>query len=358
MVLGKTVNAEKLDQYLRERTAKGQFSGVVLISRGPEALFAGSYGFANRGCKTPNTMATRFDTASITKLFTAVATLQLVDRGDFNLDQPVIPFLELTDTVISRAVTVRQLLTHTSGIGDDAEEEEGEDYSALWVSKPNYSVTKTRDFLPQFIHKPANFPPGEGCRYCNCGYVLLGLMIEKTTGLSYRDYVRENVFKKAGMSEADFFWMNQVNENVAEGCDPVKDKDGKIIGWEKNIYAFPPVGSPDGGAYVTAYDLVKFIRSLQAGELLSPSWTRDFFTPQVYYQARENWTLRYGYGLVFYEYPAGKLAFFQKEGINPGCSGYLRVYPERDLIVVILSNMADGVWEPIWNVHDLLIAKA
>jgi CubicO group peptidase (beta-lactamase class C family) len=103
-----------------------------------------------------------------------VATLQLVERGAFGLDTSVIGYLELEGTTISPAVTPYHLLTHTSGIADDADEEAGERYEDLWVSQPNYSVTETADHLSHFVTKPPNFAPGQGCRYCNCGYVLLG----------------------------------------------------------------------------------------------------------------------------------------------------------------------------------------
>ena len=102
----------------------------------------------------------------------------------------MIDFLGLEATSISHDVNVFHLLTHTSGIGDDVEEEDGELYEDFWKTRPNYMVTGTADFLPQFIHRPANFPPGQGCRYCNCSFVLLGLMIEKVAGIPYRDYVR------------------------------------------------------------------------------------------------------------------------------------------------------------------------
>ena len=113
-----------------------------------------------------------FNTASVTKLFIAVATLQLIERGLLAFDTPVIDFLGLQETSITRPVNVFHLLTHTSGIADDAEEESGEDYADIWKTRPNYAVTETADFLPQFAHKPPNFPPGQGCRYCNCSYVL------------------------------------------------------------------------------------------------------------------------------------------------------------------------------------------
>jgi CubicO group peptidase (beta-lactamase class C family) len=176
--------------YLRDLEARDAFSGVVRITVGDEERFAGAYGLASRAWGVRNTLDTRFDTASITKLFTAVATLQQVDAGAFGLDTGAVGYLGLEGTTISPDVTVRHLLTHTSGIGDDADEEAGESYEAVWQGRPNYSVLEAADFLPQFVNRPPNFAPGQGCRYNNCGYVLLGLMVEQATGRSYRDVVQ------------------------------------------------------------------------------------------------------------------------------------------------------------------------
>ena len=304
--------------------------------------FIKAYGFASRSWGIPNTLDIRFDTASITKLFTAVATLQLIDQGHITFDTSVINFLGLTGTTISPEVTVYQLLTHTSGIGDDVEEEEGENYEDLWRTKPNYSIKETADFLPQFIHKPPNFPPGQGCRYCNCSFVLLGLLIEKVSGLGYRDYVRQHIFAPAGMADSDFFRMDHVQSNVAEGCDPIRDDDGSIIAWKKNIYSYPPIGSPDGGAHVTSGDLDRFLRAVQSGRFLSPELTTAFFTPQVHYRDKEGWTMQYGYGLWFYVADDGRIVCCQKEGINAGTSGIIRYFPEQDINVVqLLPQLID-----------------
>ena len=288
-------------------------------------------------------------------MFTAVATLQLIDQKHLTFDTGVVDFLNLQDTVISKDVTVFHLLTHSSGIGDDADEEAGESYEALWKNKPNYSVTETADFLPQFIHKPPNFPPGQGCRYCNCGYVLLGLLIEKASGMKYRDYVRQNIFAKAGMLHSDFFRMDRVHENVAEGSDPLRDEAGHLVGWKKNIYSYPPIGSPDGGAHVTANDLDRFLRAVKAGELLSPDMTKAFFTPQVHHRAMESGTEKYGYGLEFLVNRDGQVVFCGKDGINAGVSGIIRHYPKEDLNVVLLSNMEDGVWKPVRVIHEMVV---
>lgn len=346
-----------LNHYFHDLENQDLFSGVVLITQGESHLYSGAFGYANRTWQVKNTPATRFDTASITKLFTSVATLQMIDQGAFNFETPVIDFLGLKDTAISKEVNVFQLLTHTSGIGDDCEEEDGEVYEDLWRTKANYSVTKTSDFLPQFIHKHVNFPPGRGCRYCNCSYVMLGLMIEKMSGMTYRDYVRQNIFAKARMHDSDFFRLDRVNEKVAEGSDPLMNEKGETIGWKKNIYSFPPIGSPDSGAHVTASDLDLFIRAVGSGRLLSPEPSAAFFTPQVHYRDTGEWKLMYGYGLKFYLDSSDKVVCSQKEGINAGVSGLIRHYPEQDINIVLLSNMEGGVWDPIWVIHDLLISE-
>jgi len=151
-----------LDEYFRHRAAQDLFSGAALITQGAARLFAGAYGYASRAWDVPNKLDTRFDTASVTKLFTAIATLQLIDRELLTFDTAVVEHLGLEGTPLSKDVTVFHLLTHTSGIGDDADEEAGERYEDVWKAKPNYSVVETRDFLPQFVNKPANFPQEKG----------------------------------------------------------------------------------------------------------------------------------------------------------------------------------------------------
>lgn len=343
-----------LDLYFEDLERQDLYSGVTLITQGAQRLYAGAYGYASRPWRIQNSLDVRFDTASVTKLFTAVATLQLIDQGLLSFDTRVISSLGIEGTTIAPEVTVYQLLSHTSGIGDDCEEEAGEVYEDLWKTKANYSVTTTADILPQFTHKPANFPPGQGCCYCNCSFILLGLLIEKISGLPYREYVRKNIFQQAGMLHSDFFRLDRVTEQAAEGCDPLRDEAGQLIEWKKNIYSFPPIGSPDSGAYVTASDLDLFLRRAQAGVLLSPQLTQMFFSPQVDYHESDNWKVMFGFVLEYYLDKSGKLIFYQKDGVNGGVSAIIRHYPEQDINVVLLSNMQEGVWEPIWKIHELL----
>jgi CubicO group peptidase (beta-lactamase class C family) len=345
-----------LDGWLRLRAERELFSGVVLIRRGEATVFSAAYGWASRRWAAPASLTTRFDTASITKLFTAVAALQLVGAGRLGLHLPIVEVVALTGTTISPAVTVRQLLTHTSGIADDADEEAGEDFEALWVDRPCYSVIETRDWLPQFVHKPATFPPGEGCRYCNAGYILVGLAIEAVTGTSYRDYVRSAVFDRAGMAASGFFDRREAVPDVAEGWDPVYDAAGNRSGWTQNIFSYPPIGSPDSGAQVTAEDLVGFAQAVRAGRLLSAELTEQFLTPQVLHHDRDDWAVWYGFGLEFVIDRAGSVRNTYKDGVNAGASGVVRYYPADDLDVVVLSNSERGAWPVMDEIHRLIRA--
>lgn len=337
----------QLGAQLTDQEEANAFSGVVLISRNGERIFERSYGTASRRWNIPVTVDTRFDLASVTKLFTSVAVLQLVDAGRLGLDQKLSTLLDLTGTTLSGDITLRHLLTHTSGIADDADEEAGESYEALWEDKPNYSVTQTMDFLPQFAHKPPNFEPGAGCRYCNCGYILAGLVLEHVTGTGYREHIKSQLFGPAGMTSSGFFHMRDAVPNVAEGWDPVPDDDGGITGWRQNIFSHPPIGSPDGGAHCTAADLVRFMDKLRAGELLSPGLTQTFFTPQVkHHQKDDGGSIHYGFGLEFEVDDGGGIRSFYKDGINAGASALLRHYPATGITVAVLSNSEDGAWRP------------
>ncbi|RXR25470.1 class A beta-lactamase-related serine hydrolase [Oerskovia turbata] len=359
------------DDHLRRAAARDEFSGVVLVSRERETLFEQAYGVASRRWGVPVTVSTRFDVASVTKLFTSVAVLQQVAAGTLDLDASIHDYVDLDGTQIPREATLRHLLSHTSGIADDADEEAGESYEALWVDKPNYSVTRTADFLPQFVHKTPTFPVGEGCRYCNVGYVLAGLALERATGLTYRDYVREHVFARAGMTSSGFFDMREAVPDVAEGWEPVRaaaaDGDAPVVGWRQNIYSYPPIGSPDGGAHVTAADLVRFLDAVRAGELLPPDLTDAFLSPQALHHEvpgagpGQTAALHHAFGLEIEVTEDGSVRSLSKDGINTGSSAIVKHYPGRGgepgVTIAVVSNSEDGAWDPIRRLDDLITGE-
>jgi CubicO group peptidase (beta-lactamase class C family) len=337
---------------LRELEAADRFSGVVGVAERDQRPLLEAVGYASRTWSIPTKVDTRFDTASITKLFTAVATLQLVEQGAFALDTSVIAYLGLEDTGISSAVTPYHLLTHTSGIADDADEEAGERYEDLFLERPNYSVIETADYLPQFVGKPPNFAPGEGCRYCNAGYVLLGLMIERATGSTYREYVTEHVFARAGMTRSAFYQMDVVEPDVAEGVEAIEDESGGVVGWRRNIYSYPPIGGPDGGAHVTVGDLLSFHRAVTEGRLLGPALTAELLTPKARHGARGAGSHLMGFGFEFETDADGVVRCYWKEGVNVGASGMLRHYPTKDITFAVLAVGENAAWTPIKAIDE------
>ena len=338
---------------LERHHADADFSGVCLVQQGDEAVVHQAYGLAHRGFAVPNTVETRFDIASVTKTFTAAATMQLVEQGVISLDTRIMPLLGITGTKVSDDVTVFHALTHTSGIADDADEESGEEYEDLFIDKPNYSLRKTSDFIPQFAYKDPYFAPGEGVRYNNCAFVLLGLVIEQATGRSYRDYVRANVFGRAGMNGADFCAMDGVCPNFAEHYKRI-DHDGGTVEWRKNIYSYPPIGSPDGGATVTALDLDRFIRAIRGNALLGEAASRDLLTPHVKAKDIDGGSHWNGFAFEFRRDADGEVVKISKDGINAGVASMMAYYPGIDTTCVILSNQENNVWKMLREIEPVL----
>ncbi len=345
--------SEPLHAAIERHVEAGAFTGSVLVRRGHETLLAEAHGFAHRGFAVPNTIETRYDIASVTKTFTAVAVMQLVEKGAFALDTPIMPHLGITGTKISDAVTVFHALTHTSGIGDDADEEAGEDYELLFVDKPNYSIRETRDFLPQFVHKEPNFPPGEGVRYNNVAFVLLGLMIEQASGLPYRDYVRQHIFDRAGMNAADFCAMDGINAHFAEHYKKVEHQDGRVE-WRKNIYSYPPIGSPDGGATVSVNDLDRFLRALAGADLLNRETTDLVMRPHVKLQDLDDGAEWVTFGFEVLLDRDGHVVRICKDGDNAGVNSIAAWYPQTGTTIVILGNINCDVWTMLGELEAAL----
>ena len=353
------MNIDKIRELFREASEKDNFSGVVLIKKGENEVFSYKSGYAHRGFMIENSLSTRFDTASITKLFTAVSIFQLIDKKLISLDDKVLDILDLKDTKISKDVTIYHLLTHTSGIGDDADEEAGESYEDIWKDKPNYSVRELVDFLPNFIYREPNFEPGKGCRYNNCAFILLGLVIEKVTGENYCEYVKKNIFDKISMMDTDFLSMDGINKNTAEGYACIEDEDENIIGWRKNIYSYPPKGAADSGAYTTVYDLDKFIRELVKNKLISEKMTKEILTPKELYRENDERLAYMGYGFEHIIRKSDNKVFcIKKEGCNAGVADVVKYYPEIDTTFIILSNTdACDIWDLAFEVQQYLGVK-
>lgn len=326
------------------------FSGTCLVNQGDTTVFSNAYGMAHKGFQIPNTLDTKFDTASFGKVFTAVAILMLIEKGKLTFEDKIVNLLDLQGTEIPADVTVEHLLTHTSGIADDADEEAGETYSDLFIDKPNYSIRNTVDFLPQFVHKKPMFKAGTGVRYNNCAFILLGLVIEKLADIDYRSFVTENIVNRLGLRNTSFYAMDEINENTAEGYFRIYDQTGSFLKWKKNIYSYPPVGAPDSGIYSSVGDLDTFIRSLKAETLLSPKYSELMLQPHCKYSRTTKWGAgplvanRPGYALEFVEID-DKVFCARKDGVNDGGGTIVSFYPKVNATIVILTNHDCNIWE-------------
>lgn len=350
---------EEINELITEKVEKNEFSGVVLIKRGNEEVFSGAYGYANRSWKVNNSLKTRFRIASISKMFTAVGILQLIEEGKLAFNTKTTEYLNLKNSKIPKDVTVESLLTHTSGIADYFDESQGdEEWEKLWSGIPIYKMRKLEDYLDLFMDKEPVSKVNEKYYYNGAGYILLGLMIEKASGLSYFDYIRENIFSKINMKDSDFLSLDVAEESVAEGYEAMVDDEEKIIGWKKNIYTTTPNAASDGGATSSAEDLMRFIKALRNNELLGEKMSREMFVPKVleHDDMPRGYIWMYGYANEFIlDKESKEIVRCGHTGEEYGVSCRLYYYPSLDLDVVILANQGWCAGSLGWDMHDVLM---
>jgi CubicO group peptidase (beta-lactamase class C family) len=150
----------------------------------------------------------------------------------------------------------------------------------------------------------------------------------------------------ADEAASGFYDRREAAPDVAEGWYPVLDAAGNQAGWKQNIFSYPPMGCPDGGARVTADDLVSFAQGVRAGRLLSAERIEQFLTPQALHHRGDDWAVWYGFGLEFVTDRDGTVRNYCKDGVNAGAGGIVRYYPADQLDVVMLSISAAGAWDP------------
>jgi CubicO group peptidase (beta-lactamase class C family) len=348
---------EKLEKILNTKYESHSFSGVVLIKKKEEVLFEGCYGYANRSFKVPNTINTKFRIGSISKMFTAVGVLKLIEEGKLSFDTSIKKYLDLQDCEIAEEVDIHSLLTHTSGIGDYFDEE-NDDWDAMWLASPIYNMRNHSDYYDIFSKKASVFKTGEKFKYNNAGYILLGMVIEKATGLSYFDYIKNELFDKYSMNYSDFISLDMVHNDVAEGYIPIKLESGEIAGWKRNIYSITPEAAADGGATSTAEDLIKFIQLLKSGAILSETMTNKIFEPQVLDQGANGargYVWKQGYANCFILDQNEKIVRGGHTGEEYGFSCRLYYYPEKDIDVVLLANQDWCAGALGWEIHDAIM---
>lgn len=299
-----------------QQVAADKFSGALLFARGDRVLLEQAWGNSNRESRTPVTVDTQFRIGSMNKMFTAVATLQLVEAGKLSLQGTVGQYLPTyPNREVAAKVTVRHLLTHTGGTGDIF----GPEFDKHRLKLQNHA-----DYVALYGNRAPEFAPGSQDRYSNYGYVLLGALIEAVTGQSYYDYVQQNIFAKAGMQSTASLPESVVVPKRATGYTRVDSA------WQSNADSLPFRGMAAGGGYSTVGDLLRFARALESGKLLGPQLLKEATKPQ---------DLAGGYGYGFWSQGEGPLRFYGHGGGAPGMNGDLKIYPASGYVLVGLSNL-------------------
>ncbi|HTL58735.1 MAG TPA: serine hydrolase domain-containing protein [Candidatus Limnocylindrales bacterium] len=294
----------------------GKFSGVWLWAKNGNAITSGARGKADRETGIDNTLKTRFRIGSMNKMFTAVATLQLVERGKLSLDDTIGKILpDYPNTNVACKVKVRHLLSHTGGTGDIF----GPEFEAHRLE-----LKTLQDYVKLYGERDLQFEPGTRWEYSNYGFLLLGALIEKVSGKSYYDFVAENIYKVADMINSGSEPENVVVANRSKGY--MRDQFEMV----SNEPTLPWRGTSAGGGYTTAADLMKFADALMMNKLLKAETLAEATRPQFT-------TGAYGFGFQIGRPDEART--YGHGGSAPGMNAILRVYPESGQSVIVLCNL-------------------
>ena len=360
----------ELDRLITQLAAKDQFSGTVLVAQGDRTVLSRAFGMADKARSIRNDQSTIFGLASVTKLFTAVAIAQLVQQGKVAYHETIGKYLHGFPAAVADRVTVHQLLTHTSGVGRPPAGPRPGD--PAWSS-----VAQVWDGTMALIRRaPLQFAPGANYAYSNDGYFLLGAIVAEVAQQSYFDYVREQVFRPAGMVASDFFtrpaW--QANRRVARPYTNTPPTGQPTTQRVETLKDFPFIGDPAGGAFSTTADLVRFAHALATERLLDKAHTwlattpkfpappppaggpavRTSSGPGAAQPSPSQPTAPQPALPPLFESYAGSAILMNGQWIGGhsggntlGASTDVGWYSESDLVAVVLSNYEAGVTQPI-----------
>lgn len=261
----------ELKAYVERLAQADSFSGAVLIAKDGKPLWSAAYGMADKNFNVPNKLDTKFNLGSMNKMFTAVAIAQLVERGVLSFDDPVSKWLPnaLSDGTGDK-VRIKHLLSHTSGLGSYFTDE--------WDNASRARYRSVDDFMAFAKEEKLAFEPGTRWQYSNTGMLVAGKVIEAATKQSYFDYVRENIYKPAGMINTDAYELDYVTPNLAVGYQRENSAAGPR--WRNNIFMHVIKGGPAGGGYSTVEDLLRFDIALRSGKLVNRANVAILTTPK------------------------------------------------------------------------------
>ena len=309
---------------------KQSFTGILTVDVADERRFERVEGYAHRALRVPNSAQTRFAIASGSKTFTALAVLRLIEDGVLSLHTRARGILGADLPLIDDDVTVEQLLTHTSGIGDYLDEEADWETNDYVLPVPVHVLADTEAFVPVVDGFPQSFPPGERFAYCNGGYIALALIAERASGVEYHDLVETEVCARAGLVKTSFLRSDDLPADAALGY---LFEEGD----RTNVLHLPVRGNGDGGIYTTPDDLHTFWRALSEGRIVNEETLEEMTRPRFDVPGED---LRSGMG-VFLGATGPQLIM---EGHDAGVSFRSIHNPRTATTLSVLGNSSEGAW--------------
>jgi CubicO group peptidase (beta-lactamase class C family) len=313
--------ASKIDALFRDYDGADVPGACVMVIRDGQVLFNKAYGMANLEEKRPATTGTNFRLASVTKQFTAMAVMILAERGKLSYEDPLPKFFP-DFPAYGTSITVRQLLNHTSGLID---------YEGVIPPGTTRPLTDADVLNLMKRQDRTYFAPGSRFRYSNSGYAFLALIVEKVSGATFTEFLRENVLTPAGMMGSTFYGRDdRAAPNRAFGYTKRSDR------FEPTDQSLTSSVAGDGSLYASLDDLFKWDRALNGATLVRPDTLLKAFTPGVGRDAKDT---GYGFGWFIGRYN-GKKVYWHRGG-TVGFTAAISRFPNQKLTIVVLTNRSD-----------------
>lgn len=339
--------AADIEKLVNENAAQDRFSGTVLLAKNGKPFLEKAWGKASIRYDVANKIDTKFNLGSMNKMFTAVAIAQLAEQGKLSFDDKVgkhVP--DYPNAAVRDKVTIHHLLTHSSGLGSYFASKK---YDETWIK-----IRTVDGFLNTFVHEPLQFEPGERFSYSNSGFIVLGKIIEKVSGMSYYDYIREKIYKPAGMINSDAFEMDHDVTNLATGYtrnDPATDRPGNVL--RNNYFQHSIKGGPAGGGFSTVQDLLRFDQALRSGKLVGKKFADTLLTGKI---AMGGGGTQYGYGFGVQTLPS-KSRIVGHSGGAPGINAWLDMYWEDGYTVAVMCNLDRCAGPVVQRAKQLILGQ-
>ena len=325
-------NADQIDDYLVAQMQRLHIPGASLaIVRDGRTIKAQGYGFANLELKAAATKDTVYEIGSNTKQFTAAAIMMLVEQGKVRLEDPITKYFPEAPQGW-RNITIRHLLTHTSGIQNHVAVPHWLD---VFRTDLAFETTPTRDeLLKMFFRLPLEFQPGESWAYDNTGYYLLGFVIQKASSQSYWQFLDDRIFKPLGMTATRNTDPQPIVPNRASGYEWKNDH------FENRPVLLPTIAFSAGSLLSTVEDMAKWDASLNTEKLLKKSSLDQMWTAAMTRDGKDA-PFNYGFGWFIDSYHGHHLV--QHSGGTPGFSSVIYRFLDDKLTIIVLTNHSDRI---------------